>query len=170
MMDQEKGQDNLRKLQSGDFRLFSEEEIKCSKLYSAYAEIPIYVAKMNSFKAIPSSPEIKKRFGLGLNTNAMRYLEEREILFDITIPDILKFYDIKPSSRASCLPAGFEWLRHYLQATSIHACRSRGGAHSWEEKKMNPRGSVYERHFIANLKDKDGLPCYAPLNLHIKTG
>jgi hypothetical protein len=165
-VENQRGQENLRRLRDGDFTLWNKEEIENLPISPISKDISFYTARMNSFKCIPSTLEIKKKYKLGVNTNLIRLLTEREILVDITIPDILKFYNINPSPRRDCFPENLKWLRVYVERKNT--CRSRGATFSWKEKKENPRAPVFSRHYVVNLVDEKGLPYYLPLGLHVK--
>jgi len=85
----------LRKLQNNGFELWTKEEIENSNLPDKSKQICFYIAKRNSLGEIPSKPEIIKSLKLGNDAYArINVLKDKEIVFDLTIPEIVGFYDL----------------------------------------------------------------------------
>jgi hypothetical protein len=155
----------LRRLQNNDFKLWSREEIESSNLSNKSKEILFYVAKQNSFRKIPSQKEIRQKFKIYDYYSLL--LRKREMLFGVTIPEIVRFYGLDHNIRCGRfdLPSHLEWLEEYLKEISSG---NRGSKLPWHEKIKSARSPTYNRHLVAILKDKNELPCYLPLGFHIK--
>jgi len=156
----------LRKLQNSEYKLWSTEEIEKSNLSSVSKEVLYFIAKENVFRNIPQLKEIIKRFKLHRAGSEVYELRNREMVFSITIPEIIVFYGFAYLGlRGGSFhpPPHLGWLGKYLGETRIGR---RGGTLSWTEKLKSARSPRYNRHWIAML-EKDGSPCYLPLGLHI---
>jgi hypothetical protein len=158
-----KGQKGLTRLQKNDFRLFSEDEILNYNMSPAWKDIVLYVSRKNSFGTMPTMSDIKVNNDLSDPRKALKALEENFMLFDVTVPELINFYEIEPVSRKDCLPNNLSWLWPYMKKMS-----TKTNGKSWNDRKQNPRRPNYPIYFVANVKDSQGVPCYAPLGLHVK--
>lgn len=167
-----KGCAALRKLQNNEFKIWTKEEIRNSNIGDTSKEILFYIAKHNSFRAIPSSMEIKKKFNLPTNHIVFRPICYEEMAFSVTIPEIVRHYGTeylgKHMSHFSP-PDHLKWLKLYLEEPSKDRGKGKGGALSWDEKirPENVRSTVYPIYWVALLKHENDKPCYEPLGLHI---
>ena len=160
----------LRRLQNNELKARIREEVENSNLPEKPKKIFFYIAKHNSFKATPSSKEIRKKFKIGEKCYELQLLKDREMAFNITMPEIVKFYGLDYlnfHTKYFSPPPHLSWLKQYLDEFMIVG---RGGNRLPWYKRIEPervRSGFYDRHWIATLKDENGLPCYIPLGLHI---
>ena len=158
-----KGQICLERLRSGGFKLFSEEEVLSYNMSPTCKEMVLYVAKMNSFKSVPPRTELRTKFKIGNPDHAFKETEENGMVFDFTMPELLNFYEIDPTRRKDCIPKELSWIRPYISKMS-----TKSNGKSWNDRKQTPRQPGYPAYFVANVKDKNGMPCYMPLSLTCK--
>ena len=173
-----KGMKALEKLQAGGYKRWTLEEIEAYRtpkghrpLLDITKEILYFMARRNfNYKMIPLSPAIKRKFKLFESTSRLRELERAEMVFSISIGEIVAFYTLKGLGFRKGyfrLPPELEWLRHYLKGMGGR----RGSTYSWDEKIKPDKLRKGSRgvHWIALLYDYPvkGKACYEPLKLHI---
>lgn len=159
----------LEKLQRGEHKVWTKEEIENSDLPDISKEISYFIARRNTFKEPPSTKEIRSKFKLHADCNEIYLLKKRRIIFNVTIPDIIKFYgpDYLGLYHSHNLPQHLKWLYPYLNFLSRSTGKKGGGGvFSWSEKSEFSRSLRYSRYWIA-LLELDRVPCYHPLGLHI---
>ena len=160
-----KGFISLEKLQNNEFKLWTVGEIKKLGLGKRTVKVPLYIADQNKIKEIPSRKEISKKFKFSDGYRGFFKLEKRGIIISFTIPDLTVFYELDQKKYPFVLPDNLSWLEDHLSnQRKYYGSRTK----SRVRKKENPGASRYPRHYVANIKDENGLPCYLPLNLHIK--
>lgn len=156
----------LKKLQSGKYKLWRKEEIESSGLLDSTKEILYFIAEENSRRRTPWQKDIER--GVSYSSFSIRtklnLLKKREMAFSFTILEIIKFYGLDYLGYHHGNfnpPEHLEWLGPYLKNL-----KRSGSVASLSERLKSPRISNYRLYWIAML-EKDGLPCYLPLGLHI---
>jgi hypothetical protein len=162
VVSQEKGHNNLQRLQNDGFKLLTMDQIVESRLSQTHKDIAVYVARKNSFMKIPTRKEIIKEFDLTSAARQIYCLEDKEIIFSVTIPDIRGFFGLPLLS--SQMPERFKWMARYLGKYN----GKKFSRLSCKERVNRPRSTSFERHYIANIIGEDGKPYYYPLGLHEK--
>jgi len=156
----------IRKLQNGEYRLWNEEEVQSSDLLESSKRILYFIGKKNSWRKVPWQKDISRDVGYAShNINlSLRVLKEKEMVFSLTMYEFIKFYGLEYLDyRCGCYhpPEHLSWSKHHLDRLGSRTSRTM----ALHERLKSPRkGRVY---WIAML-EIDGMPCYAPLGLHIK--
>jgi len=148
------GIEALEKLYRGECKIWTREDVEnfrlpnCSKLPEVSKGILYFIAEENNRKRIVLRRNIMDEFK---QCNDELYSLKRkgiEMAFNVTIPEIVKFYGFKNSgyTRSGCFnPRGeLKWLKSYLD-------KLRGG--NWKKNKLRcPRNLNYRRYWIAVLE------------------
>lgn len=156
----------LKKLQNNEYKIWSMEGIENADLSNELKEILYFIARENRSSRLPSYREIKNLIKGNIGPHKVLHpAKKKEMIFGVTIPEIVKHYGINYLDyRGGDFhpPEHLEWLKTYSRKFKGR----RGSSFSWYKKIKNPRAPAYTRYWIA-LLEIDNEPCYIPLDLHI---
>jgi hypothetical protein len=162
---------SLAKLQLGEYKLWTKDEIAGLDLNDISKLTLYFIAEENNWRRIPSTTCIKKRFHFSGDCTILYTLRDKRLIFNVTVADIIKFYGVDFLGcryRRFNPPSRLEWLHQYLD--DIKGSGGNGGSVlSLKNKLEFSRSPTYPRHYIA-LMEICGKPCYYPLGLHIPVG
>jgi|GEM_PF-5317051 len=157
-----------KSLEDGGYRCWALEELE--KLYSENTmKVVRCIKEGNRNRRIPSVNDIIYLTGLDRPNvqNTVYALKRREIIFNVTIPEILIHFNLhKPvienigiDEYKSKRPEHLYWLDPYVENEVIrYIPRYR------IKRFRNPRARTVVAHWIA-LIEEDGRPCYGPLKI-----
>jgi hypothetical protein len=159
----ERGQEYLRMHQSGGFKVWTQGEVEDAIPNPVTREISSFISERNELGDSPSKPEITKAFNIRYDGKEIAPLEKLGIIFGVTIPDVMKFFGIRPAHRRTNVPEQMPWVDKYLREEGFNS-----GSYTWKRIMKNTRSPRYARHYVSNVIGEGGKPCYLLLGLHIK--
>jgi hypothetical protein len=164
---------NLNKIIDGKLKPWKMSEVQELNIPDGARKIPIYIGQNNQRCVLPTKKQIGKATGGNRVTvdRRLQSLLDIDVIVKVTIPELANALGAKRIRGVweYCLPDRFKWLGGYLEKNYMEFSRSSGGTLSLEGKIESFDSPFYERHYISNVLDRNGIPYYAPLNLHVKT-
>jgi hypothetical protein len=159
----------LDKLKSGSLKPWKLQEIDSLMYIDKTKRIPIYVGHQNEDCLIPTKKQIEGAMG-GRITKGLAQLLYLDILLEVTIPELADSFNIERNrgNWKYVLPGNLKWLGKYLKGNYMDLQRRSSNTRSLSEKKENFSSPIYERHYISNVLNEQGVPYYGPLHIKVK--